>query len=187
MCELEYIPEHLKGDSLIVKAQFLKGELLFFRCDPEKLKHPYDISLIDLSHNRNFNNPEKYKPNDVLWNTNPEKGFEIYSNKSIVQLCLNVAGDNETINLRLTSIKNEDYYVDIILKHKPIDCNIAHSAFEISFNNTVVNWDNWNDTLGVRKGELKGVSKELRNDIRQFLTKMIISKQVSDENFDIIE
>lgn len=186
MCELDYIPDHLKGGDLLVIPQFINGELLFFRCPPEKLSHPYNISLIDLSHNRNFDNPDKFTSQDVLWNTDPEKDFEFYTDKAIVELSLDILEEKETINLRLTSFKDENYYVDLILKHKPIHCNLAHSAFEISFNGTIVNWDNWNETLGVSKGPIKGASKELRNDLRQFLTKMIISNTASNDGFEIV-
>lgn len=186
MCDLDYIPEHLVGDNLVVNPKFENGELLFFRCSPNNLEHPYNISLIDLSHNRNFNNPDLYKPKDVLWNTNSELNFQSHSDKSIIELSLAILEGNETIDLRFVSLRNPDYYVDVVLKHKPIYCNITHSAFEISFNNELVDWDNWGSTLGVKKGELKGVSKELRNDLRQFLTKMIIAKQLSNDSFDVV-
>ena len=186
MCELNYIPEHLKEGELIVIPEFKNNELLFFRCPPEKLYHPYNISLIDLSHNRNFDNPDKYESQDVLWNTDPTKDFERYIDKEIVILSLDISENKETINFRFNSFKDENYYVDIVLKHKPIPCNCAHSTFEISFNDTIVNWDNWEETLGLNKGPKKGVSKELRNDLRQFLTKMIISNKASNDGFEIV-
>ncbi len=186
MCGLDYIPLHLKSDELIILPKFHNGEFLFFRCDPEKLIHPYNVSLVDLSHNRNFNNPETFSPDDVLWNTDENKGFQRYEEKSIVSLELILEEGIDTIYNRFQSCIDDDHFVEVVLKHKPIHCNLAHSAFEISYNNNLVTWENWDDTLGLKKGEFKRVVKELRNDIRQFLTNMIISESASNKGFEII-
>ncbi|MGB5941611.1 MAG: hypothetical protein WBG71_01905 [Leeuwenhoekiella sp.] len=164
----------------------MNGELLFFRCNQSQLSHPYNISLIDLSHNRNFCRPETYKPDDVLWNTDENKNFQKYIDKSVVRLELIIQPGANTISKRFYSSIDDTHFVDIVLKHKPLYCNQAHSAFEVSYNRTIVTWDNWDDTLGLKNGLSKRVVKELRNDIRQFLTKMIISESASNNGFELV-
>lgn len=69
VCNLEYIPEHLHTNDKPTNNIFLVGEKLFYRCLPQKLSKPYDnMSLRDISHNRNFCNDTLFGSDCVKFN-----------------------------------------------------------------------------------------------------------------------
>lgn len=152
------------------------------------MRFPYNaISLIDISHNRNFCKKDLYAAEDVLWNISENRTFEKYSDKSVVELQVKLKVGQTTIQKSCQSFRNPVYHVLITLKHSPLECMYPHSVFEIKLNESVVTWGNWGDGLGSKKGGLKKVAKELRGDLRQILTSMIISGQVDNSDIQQID
>lgn len=185
MCELEYIPKHLRSYDKSAVDQFEKGELLFRRCNPNELKYPYKtISLVDISHNRNFND-STYSLEDVLWNTDPKTSLENYENKEIAIIELNLSPQEQTINVNLQSKRDSGLALEVTLVHTPVACMFPHCAFEIKFNGEVVSWDNYDETLNIKSGPNKSALKELRGDLRQLLGSFLLSGTA--RNISIIE
>ena len=73
-CRFKYIPEQLKTKKRPIVEKFEISELLFYRCDPQKLEKPYDnINLKDISHNRNFCDNNLYGHENVFFNIDASK------------------------------------------------------------------------------------------------------------------
>ena len=69
ICNLHYIPTKLHTNDKPIIDKFEIGEKLFYRCKPELLCKPYDnISLRDISHNRNFNDDKNLGSENVFFN-----------------------------------------------------------------------------------------------------------------------
>ena len=178
-CNLPYIPEHLhfKGKSVI--NTFSIGEKLYYRCKPENLKKPYDnISLRDISHNRNFNS-DLYIPKDVLFNTEIDDDREVYENLEVVILKITELQGKTTFKKEIICNKNSGIKILIILKHDPIPCMYPHSVFEISVNDVIVNNENYDIILGKKNKTYS----DLRSEIRQELT-LLIQNGIVDSSLE---
>jgi len=179
-CQLTYIPDrlHLKNKQII--HEFIVGEKLYYRSKPENLTKPYDnISLRDISHNRNFNDDIAYPMNDVLFNTDLDDDREIYEGLEVVLLVITELQNETTFKKEIIYSQNlEDIKVMIKLKHDPIPCMYPHSVFEISVNNEIVNQNNYNSILGKKNKTYSN----LRSEIRQELTSMIQNRVVDSSS-----
>ncbi len=179
-CPLTYIPEHLHYKNKPIIPAFNIGEKLYYRSKPENLKKPYDnISLRDISHNRNFNNNLLYPKETVLLNTDLDDEREVYENLKIVILEIREIQDNTTYKKEVISKKDENIRASITLKHSPIACMYPHSAFEISVNDTIINKQNYDKFLG-KKNQ---IYSDLRSEIRQELT-LIIQNGIVDSSLE---
>lgn len=185
-CALNYIPIHLVRNGRKNLDKFFLGEFLYYRCEEAVKLNPFDkISLIDLSHNRSgtwFNFLSV--PEDVLYNTNPLKP-EKKINLSIACLKIEELVDNTYIKEIKEPPDNPatplipDQLVCIIkLKHKPIECNYSHCAFEFYYNGVEVTLKNSNATLGHKSSK----PTKLRTRCKHEISKMII-KEVVRINF----
>jgi hypothetical protein len=167
-CPLTYIPEHLHFKDKSLVPIFSIGEKLYYRSKPENLKKPYDnISLRDISHNRNFND-------DFLY---PKT--EVYDNLEIVILEIKELQDEITYKKEIISVKNNDLKALITLKHSPVPCMYPHSVFEISVNDIIVDHLNYDLVLGKKNK----IYSDLRSEIRQELTS-IIQNRIIDSSLD---
>ncbi len=179
-CELTYIPTNLLRFGRNDFNKFYIGEYLYFRCKEEVKNNPFDaISLVDLSHNRSGRWFNIFSiPNDVLLNTNPtiEKPEEKFD---LSIACLEI---KELINrtyvkeLREPEVSGGEILSQtkcvIQLKHKPINCNYSHCAFEFYFNDEEVTFKNYGTTLGSK------ANKKLRTRCKHEISKMIIKEEV---------
>ena len=184
LCELQYIPEHLKRNGRAVIEDFYIGEYLYYRCKEENRLNPFDsISLRDISVNRsgNLDNGFSY-PEDVLYNTNPsEKHPEEKFDLSVTCLAIVELIENRynkqlrqpESTLEVPNPPNQ-LIANIYLKHKPIECNYSHSAFEIYFNEIEVTSANYEETIGRKNSE----TRKLRTMCKHELTIMIINEVV---------
>lgn len=179
-CPLTYIPEHLHFKNKPIIPIFNIGEKLYYRSKPENLKKPYDnISLRDISHNRNFNDDSLYPKDTVLFNTDIDDEREVYENLEIVILEIKEVQDNITYKKEIISTKDDSLKAIIILKHSPVACMYCHSVFEISINDTIINEINYDKFLG-KKNQ---VYSDLRSEIRQELT-LIIQNGIVDSSLE---
>lgn len=169
-CPLKYIPEHLHTKEKPTIETFSVGEMLHYRCKKDELKRPYDrISLYDISHNRNFNNPDIYIETDVLFNIIANDPMERYDNLEIVTLEIKELKQEETFIKIIISNNDPTLKAVIKLKHRPEPCMYTHSVFEISINGVIIDKTNYN--LHLNKKNI--IHKNLRSDIRQELTSII--------------
>ncbi len=84
ICDLPHIPERLHSKGRPTLEEFFIEEELYWRCKPE-IDLPYqEISLTEISHNRQdkSENPLSIST-DVLWNTDKTKDFENMSTMSL--------------------------------------------------------------------------------------------------------
>lgn len=185
ICPLEYIPTHLHTESKPLVEEFVVGEQLYYRCKGEFCKKPYDnISLYDISHNRNFNSPDLYNKEDVLYNILPDDPLERYENLNISTLVITKITNDITYIKELVSSFDVNLKVVIKLIHQPVACMYPHCVFEISINNQVITSDNYNDLLNKRNKTYKS----LRKSIRQEITSLIQSGQIDDSvDIEIID
>jgi len=178
-CSLHYIPKrlHARGRQNINK--FYVGEYLFRRCEEADKLNPFlKISLVDLSVNRSGKRYKISKPEDVLYNTNPQSygGAEILD-LSIAFLKISELDKTDNYNKSYTHTKpginggtSQTNTCKILLKHKKEECNYAHSAFEIYYDNTEQTFSNYSKLLQ-RNNPLKSWCK---NEI----AKMIVKEEV---------
>lgn len=178
-CTLPYIPEHLHFKGKPVINIFSIGEKLYYRSKPENLKRPYDnISLRDISHNRNFNN-DLYTPNDVLFNTEINDEREVYKDLEVVVLEITELQEKTTFKKEIICNQNSEIKILIILKHDPVPCMYPHSVFEISVNDVVVDNGNYDTILGKKNKTYS----DLRSEIRQELT-LLIQNRIVDSSLE---
>lgn len=181
-CELVYIPCHLVKNGRKNLDKFFLGEFLYYRCEEAVKSNPFDkISLIDLSHNRSgtwFNFLSK--PEDVLYNTNPLKPEQIID-LSIACLKIEELIDNayikeikEPADNPATPIIPEQLVCVIKLKHKPIECNYSHCAFEFYLNNTEVTFDNYRTTLGHKSSNPTKIRTRCKHEISKMIIKEVV-------------
>lgn len=179
-CNLSYIPErlHFNGNEIINK--FYIGEELYYRCNLGKCQKPYQgISLYDISHNRNFKDSSKYPKEDVLFDINESSSIELIPNKEINTSVIKSLNENGTYEKIIFSDANPDLSVNIKLIHTPLPCMYPHCSFQISFNGTVLNKENYDKLFGKKKGT---AFKNLRRDVRQELTSLIYSSSIDNES-----
>ena len=167
ICNLEYIPIQLHTEDKPIIDKFEIGEKLFYRCKPESLCKPYDnISLRDISHNRNFNDDLKFGSENVFFNIDELDDRMHYADLKFIEFYIKNLLEETTYSKIFSS---KDLVAKITLKHFPVPCMYPHSVFEITFNGQVVDKDNYNLTLG--KGN--AIRSNLRSLIRQELTSII--------------
>lgn len=182
-CSLTYIPKRLHTNKKPIVNKFSVGERLFYRCK-KGVERPYDsISLYDISHNRCFNFSENFKADDVLFNIIPEDANERYET-GFIQLTIKEVCNKENTFVKKFSINQDSGIIEaeIRLIHAPVPCMYSHSAFEISLQKTIVNEFNYKKTLGKRSKTFKN----LRSDIRQIITSMIQTGNITNNDIEII-
>lgn len=175
-CTLNYIPDYLQTKDKPTVDVFSIGEELYYRCKGDVCSKPYDnISLFDISHNRNFCNPRVYKREDVLFNIKPGDPEEKYD-LNIITLSIVNLNEGSTYSKEIISGNDPNLRVLIRLIHDPLPCMYPHSVFEISINNVVINSDNYQTILNKKNITFKN----LRTDIRQEITSMIQTGNIDD-------
>lgn len=174
-CTLNYIPERLHSKNRSLEPVFVIGEKLYYRSKPENLKRPYDnISLKDISHNRNFKNEVLYPKKDVLFNVDLDDAREKYKELEIIILEIQNLKGQITYQKEIISEEDSNLKAIITLKHSPIPCMYSHCVFEITIDGVVVNKENYKSTLGKKPK----THKRLREQIRQQLTTLIEIGQI---------
>lgn len=169
-CKLEYIPERLHSNDKPIVQTFLEGEELYYRCKEDECSRPYDkISLYDISHNRNFNDPENFQKSDVLFNIIEDDERELYDNFNTSVLRIQNLQGSPTYTKQIPSREDPELIVIIKLLHDPIPCMYPHSVFEVSINGVIVTRENYDSVLNLRNKKYKNI----RSDIRQELTSII--------------
>lgn len=178
-CNLDYIPERLHTNDKPVIESFSIGEELYYRCKSGECSKPYDkISLYDISHNRNFCNPEEYRKEDVLYNIIENDPRQRYIDLDTVVLEIRNLLDNITYYKEIVSRENPNIRAGIRLVHDPIPCMYPHSVFEITINGVLINRENYDLLLNKRNKTFKN----LRSDIRQELTSIIQTGLIDPSN-----
>ena len=158
----------------------------FFKCLIDfflTLEFPYnDISLRDISHNRNFGEDAIFREDDVMYNVLPENKFEKYNDCNLIKLEINDLTNNITYHKKIIKTHEDGYQaiVEITLEHKPIPCMYPHSAFVIVLNDVIVDEKNYDETINQKKGAYKKLFSNIRREIREELTSLMISKKIND-------
>lgn len=176
-CTIPYIPERLHTNERPDIPGFSLGEQLYRRCKEEEKSNPFDtINLIDVSVNRQGPNGNPLsQPDDVLLNDTPENGKGEVYNLTICYMTIMELDENNQyhkVNYQVT-VKNENEETDsctIFLKHKKLDCNYAHCAFEIFYNDVEMTQLNYKKTL--KK------NTKLKTWCKNELSKMILKEEV---------
>lgn len=175
-CNLEYIPVRLKTEDKPPLETFSVGEYLYYRCKPEVLENPYiGISVAEVSHNRSGVDNVISVEEDVLYNIVPELGVE----KHHLSICtLEIKDLNEDSKYHKKFPQEPDPKIDstatIDLLHDPAPCMYPHSLFRVHLNGELVTLDNYKTTLNK--------SHQIRSMIKTELAKMILRREVSQEN-----
>lgn len=178
-CELPHIPTRLHENGRPNIDHFNISEYLFRRCDPSEIENPFaKISLVDISVNRSgIAGSWLSQPEDVLYNTNPEKYGEVVKLDQSVAILeiteLNAENQyhkSKTETRHLPKKEPETNTCDIKLKHKKEQCNYAHCTFEIYYDNIQVSFENYNQTI--KRNSL------LRTWCKNELAKMIVKEEV---------
>lgn len=181
ICELDYIPSHLHSNDRPIVESFSIGEKLYYRCLPKNLSKPYDnINLRDISHNRNFCDDEQYGSDCVLWEAVGNKDFQRYEEHNFIELLIEKISEN-TYHKRFSKNNpnnNENFVVEISLKHDPIPCMYLHSVFEIKMNGVIVTEENYNTGFGKRNQFFN----LYRNEVRQELTSMMQTGKINNSS-----
>ena len=184
ICSLEYIPPRLHTNDRNIIDRFQVGEQLYYRCKGLSCTKPYDnISLYDISHNRNFSDPEKYPTSDVLFNIIEDNDFQQYD-MDTVPLIIRELKEEITFSKEFVSHSNPDIRASLTLKHKPVPCMYTHAVMEIILNDVIVTKENYKSTIG-RSG---AIYKNLRRDIRQELSSILQTKNLDlNEDIEILD
>jgi hypothetical protein len=173
ICDLPHIPERLHTKKRPVLEHFFIDEELYWRCKPE-IDLPYqEISLTEISHNRQGepNNPFSISA-DVLWNTDKNKDFEKYDYDVIVLKVKELHSDFKYSKEFKEIINEEETSIIIHLLHQPIVCNYAHSVFRYIFKGIIVTFENYKETLGHK------MAKRLRTHCKLELQAMILRREL---------
>lgn len=175
-CQLDYIPEHLRqGDRLPIDV-FTVGENLHYRVRPEIAQKPYDkIPLLDISHNRDFNDPLTYLLDDVFYNIDPNSDDERYEGLEAITLEIKQL-DSITFE-RSYSTPCGTHTVVLKLKHDPVPCMYPHSVFELTFDNVVVDKGNYKTGFGKDNKILSNLRSRVRQDFTSMMQCGIIDNQ----------
>jgi hypothetical protein len=183
-CNLPYIPIHLHSVGKNIINSFSIGEELYYRCNLNECTKPYqNISLYDVSHNRNFNDCQTYPKDDVLFNIDPNNPEERVLGKHINTTLIKSLSINNTFEKSLVSESDKNITAHIKLIHDPNPCMYSHCVFEISLNQIVINKQNYSSELN----KSNKTYKNLRRDIRQELTSIIYSSLIdNNSDFEII-
>ncbi len=175
-CNLEYIPVRLRTLDKASLDTFSVGENLYYRCKLDVLENPYKgISVAEVSHNRSGENNSISNAEDVLFNVVPELDFE----KHELEICV----------LEIKDLNPESKYhkkfppepdpkivatATMDLLHDPHPCMYPHSIFRVHLDGELITMDNYKTTLNK--------SPQIRSMIKQELAKMILRREVSQEN-----
>lgn len=169
-CKIPYIPSRLHWNGRPTIKEFYLNEELYWRCKPA-IDLPYqEISLTDVSHNRQ-GNPDKILSNsdDVLWNTDENKDFEKYDYDVIVLKIKELLPDS----IFVKEFNMDDISVCMSLLHQPINCNYSHTIFRFVYQSNIeVTFDNYKETLGHKR------AKKVRNLCKLELQKMRIRREL---------
>lgn len=175
VCNLNYIPDHLHTNDKPLIEQFYIGEKLFYRCRPDNLKKPYDnISLYDISHNRDFNDDQTFTENDVFYNIIEDDAREKYDDLNFASFYIKTLSQGNQTYIKHFTL--EDLTAKITLKHAPAPCMYPHSVLEISVDDVVINSENYKTELGKKNQKFSA----LRSLIRQELTSLIQTGFIDD-------
>ena len=176
ICNLHYIPTKLHTNDKPIIDKFEIGEKLFYRCKPELLCKPYDnISLRDISHNRNFNDDKNLGSENVFFNIIESDEREIYEDLKFIEFYIKYLSEE---NIYCKKLYSDDLFAIITLKHSPVPCMYPHSVFEIKVNDQVVDKENYNSILG----KSNKTQSHLRSLIRQELTSIIQTGFIDTSN-----
>lgn len=172
-CDLPHIPERLHTKERPALENFFIDEELYWRCKPE-IDLPYqEISLTEISHNRQgkSDNPLSIAT-DVLWNTDKSRDFVKYEYDVIVLKIKELHSDFNYIKEFNETVSDKDLSVIIQLIHDPIACNYAHSVFRYKCNGIIVAFENYKETLGHKR------AKRLRIHCKLELQAMILRREL---------
>lgn len=184
-CPLIYIPEYLHSKGKPKIPDFIVGEKLYYRSKPENLSRPYDnISLYDISHNRNFNDDLLYPKESVLFNIDINDEREVYENLEMVILEIKNLQNHTTYHKEIISKIDNSLKADIILKHSPFPCMYPHSVFEISINNIIIDNQNYNENLGKRNKLFSNIRSEIRQELTLIIQNGKIDSSLETEYID---
>lgn len=162
-CKIPYIPERLHRKDRGLIEEFYNDELLYRRSKKSEVNSPFQITLTDLSVNRQgAQTCILSEADDVLFSLDLDDENVTYIGMEVVKMkVLNV--DNQYKTYRFV-----DGPVKMQLLHNPLDCNYSHSVFRVWYNDQIITFGNWNESLGVKSA--RGYRTLLRNE----LGKMII-------------
>jgi hypothetical protein len=173
ICDLPHIPERLHTKERPALEEFFIEEELYWRCKPE-IDLPYqEISLTEISHNRQGKSDDSLSiSTDVLWNTDKNKNLEKYEYDVIVLKIKELHSDFNYIKEFTEAINEEEVSVIIQLLHDPIACNYAHSIFRYTYKGTLVTFENYKETLGHKR------AKKLRTHCKLEFQAMILRREL---------
>lgn len=181
-CNLSYIPNRLHFDKKNIINEFSIGEELYYRCNINQLKKPYQsISLYDISHNRNFNNKKKYPKEDVLFDINRETDSVHIENKEISISTIKSINENRTFEKKIISDEDTNLIACIKLIHSPVSCMYPHCSFQISLNDVVVTKENYSRTLNKNPRKFKNLRREIRLELTSIIYSSIIDNNSETE------
>jgi len=170
-CDRHYIPKKLHWGKRGYIEKYLVGDIIYRRVDPNKLINPYlDITLTDLSHNIGMNYGTIIsEPDDVLINISSKIDAERITSKVPCTLEIKNLNDKNEYNKSFTENLNdqESYVATMRMLHRPENCMYPHCVFEIRLNNVEVTFENYGQTLGLKK------LKDLRTMLRDELASMV--------------
>lgn len=171
MCELEHIPSRLHQADRSVMKEFYYEEEVYRRGKKEELDYPFaKITLADISVNRQGDPSSPLcEPDDVLFNAKDSEGENVpkFLNEGFVVLKVKELLPDKTYVRTFTDNGNT---LEMHLKHDPLSCNYPHTVFELVLNGNIVNFKDYKKTLQKHK--------ELRDECRNELQKMIIRKEL---------
>ena len=176
MCDLEYIPERLHSNNRPYLDEFSIGDVLYRRCSVSIEDSPYArISLVDLSHNIGTCRQTQISiDSDVLYSISIEEDFECYPQKIPLRLEIKTLDGNGHYDKDFPDPynQNNDQVCNMKLAHDPIPCMYPHCEFRLTFEDELVRYANYKQTLG-RKS-----ARNIRTSIRTELAKMIIRREI---------
>ncbi|HEY0297986.1 MAG TPA: hypothetical protein VGB84_02080 [Arachidicoccus sp.] len=115
------------------------------RCSSEVKTNPYKgIIAVELSHNRAGENNSISEPDDVLWNIDPNKGFQRHQDKVICTIKIKSLAEGAAFPKTYTQTKNDKDYVGTMdLIHDPVKCMYPHSLFRVKINDELIDYNNF--------------------------------------------
>jgi hypothetical protein len=169
-CKIPYIPSKLHWNGRPIIKEFYLEEELYWRCKPETDLPYQEISLIDISHNRQGSIKNIISDSiDVLWNIDENKSFEKYEYDIIVLKIKELLPNNTFVN----EFEMDGIHISMNLLHEPINCNYSHTIFKFIYQNSVeVTFENYKETLGHKK------AKKVRSLCKLKLQAMILRREL---------
>lgn len=172
-CNLDYIPKHLHRVGRSELNDFENEENIFFRIHP-KHRAPFEnISLADLSFNRDGGSLKISEESDVLWNTNPDKDIEKYDWETLSIKIIHY-DNSEIVESPSLKIRFNSNFVCLKLSHNPLECNYAHCDLNFLINGEIlVTKENYEETFKHKK------FKKLRQSTRFHLHSAVIKNKLN--------